>query len=178
MGIDFSNTRYYGPSFTVDQREMKGLFTKIDELLVAESGKYDIASALHRKGGTKYAIHIAESVNQQIDSSAIVMPSGVPPRPAFKVQTIIDQVTRYTYPAGSTGIGLVFVAEEIDKLQEQTVFWVAFVDLSTKKMLYTEKMAGSGSGIGFRNHWAHSFNDGIKTMKSHYGQWKKRFAKS
>lgn len=71
-----------------------------------------------------------------------------------------------------------FVVESIIKNQEEEIFWATFVDLNTKQMLYTEKMAGTGSGFGFRNHWAYPLNSGIKTMKANYGKWKKRFAKA
>lgn len=178
MGADFSAAQYYGPPLTVDGGEMKAGFTKINDLLVKEAGKYNIASALHRKNEPSYAIYLAESVNKQVDTTAIIVPGGTRPRPAFTVQTIETMVSRYAYAAGSSGVGVVFVVESFDKNQEQEVFWVTFVDMRTKRMLYTEKLAGTGSGIGFRNHWAHALNDGIKTMKSHYGQWKKNFAQS
>ena len=71
-----------------------------------------------------------------------------------------------------------FVVEEIIKTQEQEGFWVTFVDLSTKQVLFTERMAGAGAGFGFRNHWARPLNAGISLMKSRYGTWKKRLAKS
>jgi hypothetical protein len=178
MGVDFSATRYYGPPLTVDQGEMKGLFTKINELLVMESSKYDVAKALHRSGEAIYAINLAEAVNKEIDPSTIIVPSDAAPRPAFTIQNVQDMVKRYPYPAGSTGIGLVFVVEDIVKTRELEIFWVTFVDMSTKQVLYTEKMGGTGAGFGFRNHWARPLNAGIQTMKSHYGQWKKKFGKS
>ncbi|RYY16710.1 MAG: hypothetical protein EOO36_10785 [Cytophagaceae bacterium] len=178
MGADYSAVRYYGPPLTVDAGEMKGLFIKINDLLVQESGKYDIASALRRKNPPNYAIFLAESVNQRLDTTTLIVPRGQAPRPAFTVQTIERMVGQYNYPAGSAGVGLVLVVESIEKNEEQEVFWATFVDMSTKRLLYTEKMGGTGNGFGFRNHWAHGLNDGIKTMKSHYGQWKKKVAKS
>lgn len=178
MGVDYSNTKYYGPPFTVDQGEMKGLFTKINELLEKEADKYDLGEALRRTGPVAYVTYIAESVNLKIDPGTIIVPSDAAHRAPFTPQTVEDLVGRYTYPAGSTGIGLVFVVEEIVKNKETEIFWVTFVDLSTKKMLYTEKMAGAGLGFGFRNHWAHPLNDGISNTKSRYREWKKRFAKA
>ena len=178
MGVDFSDARYYGPTLTVDQKEMKDLFTKINDLLVREASKYDIAKALHRKNQVLYATNIAESANQKVDPCTIVVPSDAPHRASFTPQTVEGMLTHYTYPADASGVGVVFVVEDIIKNKEEEIFWVTFVDLATKKMLYTEKMSGSGYGFGFRNHWAHPLNSGIKTMKAHYGKWKKRFAKA
>lgn len=178
MGVDFSNARYYGPTLTVDPKEMKEQFTKINDLLVREASKYDIAKALHRTNQVGYATNIAESVNQKIDPGTIVMPPDAAKRTAFSPQTVEDFISHYTYPADGSGIGVVFVVEDILKNKEEEIFWATFVDLATKKMLYTEKMAGSGYGFGFRNHWAHPLNSGIKTMKANYGRWKKRFGKA
>ena len=175
MGVDFSNARYYGPAMTVDPNEMKGLFTKINELLVTEADKYNLAKALHRKGTVQYSYSIAESVNQKIDPGTIIVPANAAPRGALTPQAVEGLVSHYTYPEGSHGIGLVFVVEEIIKTKETEVFWATFVDLSTKKMLYTEKLKGTGAGFGFRNHWANPFNAGISLMKSMYGKWQTKF---
>ena len=175
MGVDFSVTRYYGDPMTVGAGEMKGLFTKIDDLLVREASKYDLQKALHRTGPVQYAINIAESVNAKIDTATIVVPAKMEPRPGFTPATVEELVKHYDY-AGRTGVGLVFVVETINKRNESEVFWATFVDLATKRMLYTQKITGTGEGFGFRNHWAHPLNSGIKGIKGNYGDWKKKFA--
>ena len=178
MGVDFSNAKYYGDAMTVNTAEMKGLFTRIDELLEKEADKYDLQKALHRTGATKYALSYAESVNQKIDPGTIVVADGTAPRAAFTMKNVEELISHYTYPAGNSGVGLVFVVEKIDKKLESEVFWAVFVDLASKKVLYTEKMGGTGAGFGFRNHWAAPLYSGIKLMKSNYGDWKKKYAKS
>jgi hypothetical protein len=175
MGVDFSTTRYYGDPMTVDPGEMKALFTKIDELLVKEASKYDLQKALRRTGPVNYAINIAESVNAKIDTTAIIVPAQTGQRPGFTPAAVEELVKRYDY-AGQTGVGLVFVVETINKRNESEVFWATFVDLATKRMLFTQKISATGAGFGFRNHWAAPLNAGIKEMKNHYGDWKKKFA--
>lgn len=175
MGVDFSATRYYGDPMTVDAGEMKGLFTKIDELLVKEASKYDLQKALHRTGPVEYAINIAEAVNARIDTAAIIVPAQGEPRAGFTPQTVEELVKHYTYTS-RTGVGLVFVVETINKRNESEVFWATFVDLATKRMLFTQKVSATGAGFGFRNHWAAPLNAGIKEIKNHYGDWKKKFA--
>lgn len=177
LGVDFSTARYYGPPLTVDQGEMKEQFTKINELLENESEKYDLAKALHRTVPTKYAIYVAEKANQKIDPSTIIVPSSTPPRAPFTSQNVQEQVSSYTYPAGSSGVGLVFVVESLKKGTEEEIFWAVFVDMSTKQVLYSGKTSGSGAGFGFRNHWAHPLYAGIQSMKYNYAQWKKKYAK-
>jgi hypothetical protein len=178
MGVDFSATRYYGNPLTVDAGEMKGLFTKIDELLVKEADKYDLQKALHRTGPVDYAINMAESMNAKIDTATIIVPAKTGMRPGFTPEIVGELATHYDYQAGRTGVGLVFVVETIDKRNESEVFWATFVDLATKKMLFTQRISSGGAGVGFRNHWAHPLNAGITAIKQHYGDWKKKYAKS
>lgn len=177
MGVDFSATRYYGSPLTVDAGEMKGLFTRIDELLVKEASKYDLQKALHRTGPVDYAINLAESVNTRIDTATIIVPAKTGLRPSFTPETVAELVKHYDYQAGRTGIGFVFVVETLDKRNESEVFWATFVDLATKEMLFTQRISGDGAGVGFRNHWAHPLNSGITAIKQHYDDWKKKYAK-
>ena len=176
MGVDFSGTRYFGDPGTVSPTEMKGLFTRIDDLMVKEADKYDLAKALHRNS-VSYNISIAESVNEKIDPGTIISADkGL--RNRFTAEKVAEQVKRYTYPAGSSGTGMMFVVEDLVKSEELTVFWVTFVDMATKKVIYTEKIGGTAGGFGFRNHWAGGIYDALKSIKStKYANWKKRFAK-
>ena len=176
MGVDYSNAKYYGDAMTVSPAEMKTQFTKINELLVKEADKYDLQKALQRSSSVQYSIFYAESANQKMDPGTVVVPESVPPRAAFTAQKVEGLVTHYTYPASGRGVGLVFMVESIDKKSESEVFWATFVDLATKKVLYTQKLDGKGAGFGFRNHWAAPLNAGIKDMKSHYSDWKKKSA--
>ena len=177
MGLDFSATRYYGSPGTVSPSEMKALFTKMDELMVNEADKYDLAKAFHHNQ-VNHNISFAESVNAKIDSMSIrVINSTIRTAPLTPAK-IEGMVKNYAYPVGSAGTGVVFVMEELDKPKELTVFWVTFVDLATKRMIYTEKIAGSAAGFGFRNHWAGGIYEALKAIKStYYANWKKKFAK-
>lgn len=174
LGLDFSGVKYFGDPMTVSPAEMKGLFTKMNELIVNEPAKYDLGKAFHRTKVT-YNYSVAEAVNAKIDPATLVS-ADFNQRNRFNVEKINGVVSNYAFPAGSTGVGLVFVMEDLVKPGEQTVFWVTFVDMASKKMLYTEKIAGTAMGFGFRNHWAGGIYDALKTIKSRkYGEWKKKF---
>jgi len=175
LGLDFSNVKYYGDPGTVSPTEMKGLLTKIDELMVKESDKFDVGKALHHDK-VNYNISVAEAVNEKIDADALL--STDKQRNRLTPEKVEATVKRYALPAGSTGVGVVFVMEELVKSEELTVFWVTFVDMASKKMIYTEKIGGTAAGFGFRNHWAGGIYDALKTIKSKsYANWKKKFAK-
>ena len=177
MGLDFSATKYFGDPGTVNPEEMKGLFTRMDDLMVKEMAKYDVGKALHHEK-VNYNISFAESVNTKIDPASIIS-TDTGRRNSLTPEKIEAQVRHYTYPSGSTGLGVVFVMEELVKSEESTVFWITFVDLAARKMVYTEKIGGKALGFGFRNHWAGGVYNALKAIKStNYANWKKKFAKS
>ena len=175
LGLDFSGVKYIGDAMTVEPAEMKGLFTRMNELMLKESDKYDLAEAFHRTGKVTYSYNVAEKVNEKIDPATLIT-SDIGQRNRFNVEKINSMVSNYTLPEGSQGVGLVFVMEDLVKPKEEAVFWVTFVDLASKKMLYTEKIAGTAAGFGFRNHWAGGVHDALKTIKSRkYAEWKKKY---
>lgn len=176
LGLDFSNVKYFGDPGTVVPSEMKGLFTKMNELMVKESDKYAVGKAVHHYI-VNYNISVAEAVNEKIDPTTLLSTDNSQ-RNRFTTEKIEGFVKNYTFPASATGLGVVFVMEELVKPEELTVFWVTFVDMTSKKMIFTQKVGGTAMGFGFRNHWAGGIYDGIKNIKSiYYANWKKKFAK-
>jgi hypothetical protein len=177
MGLDFTAAKYVGDPGTVGPEEMKDLFGKMNELMVSEADKYDFAKAFHRQQKVSYANSMVEAGNARIDPGTLLVKSTEQVN-ALNAGEIQHMVQRYAYPAGASGIGLLFVMEALNKPQEKTIFWVTFVDLATKKVLYTEKVQGTALGFGFRNHWAGGIYAALKQIKiDTYGKWKKKFAK-
>jgi len=178
MGADFSGVKYSGDAGTVTAEEMVGLFEKINTLLVQEQKKYDFAGAYHRTTPVAYTPSITQGVNAKTNAVNLIT-LDVNPQGRFTAETVQQMVKKYAYPAGASGVGLVFVMEDLMKPTETATFWATFVDLKTKKVLYTEKLSGKALGFGFRNHWAGAIYDALKDIKAKkYGEWKKRFAKS
>jgi hypothetical protein len=64
------------------------------------------------------------------------------------------------------GIGLLFIVEAMKKVDKEGVstIWVTFVDMGANKVLMTERMEGTGGGIGFRNFWASTIFNVIETI--------------
>ena len=64
---------------------------------------------------------------------------------------------------GKTGIGLVFVAENLNKVEQIGSYYVVFFDMASKEIIDSERKVGKASGIGFRNYWAGSIFNVMKT---------------
>lgn len=175
MGVDFLNVKYIGDPGVVAPRKMKRLFSDINRLMVQEPEKYNLSKALNHSV-VVFNISVAEANNEKIDTTTLLSLDNQ--RNRLTTEQIAALMTNYSFPANASGVGLVFVVEELVKAEEQTVFWVTFVDMASKKMLYTEKISGKALGMGFRNHWAGGIYNGLKIIKSRYGDWKKKYAKS
>jgi hypothetical protein len=53
-------------------------------------------------------------------------------------------------------MGLVFVAENLNKITQMGSYWVCFFDLGTKEIIDMQLKTGKAAGFGFRNYWAGS----------------------
>jgi hypothetical protein len=177
VGVDFSETKYLGDPGTVAPAEMKGLFSKINTLTINEPDKYDITSAFKRSSTANSNIGVTEAVNEKIDPAQIITPN-VSAQNHLNESKIQGMARRYNFPAGSSGVALAFLMENLSKPTEQATFWVTFIDMKTKSVLFTEKVSGKAAGFGFRNHWAGGIYSGLKEIKSsYYAQWKKQVTK-
>lgn len=177
VGIDFSATKYIGDPGTVAPAEMKGLFSKINTLTINEPDKYDITTAFKRSTTVSSKIEVTEAVNEKIEPAQIITPNQSEQN-HLSESKIQSMVRRYNFPAGSSGVALAFIMENLSKPTEQETFWVTFIDMKTKSVLFTDKVTGKAAGFGFRNHWAGGVYAGLKEIKStYYGKWKKQVTK-
>jgi hypothetical protein len=74
---------------------------------------------------------------------------------------------------GKKGIGLMFIMESMNKSAKQGNMYVTFIDMASRKVLFTERMSGEAGGFGFRNYWVRPVSEVIeKIQKSKYKQWR------
>ena len=71
---------------------------------------------------------------------------------------------------------MVFVVDLLDKNAVNASMWVTFFSLSTKKVIFTEQLAGEAGGFGLRNYWARPFAEVIGSIKSkEWKKWKSKY---
>ena len=63
------------------------------------------------------------------------------------------------------GIGLVFVAEQMNKINLIGSYYVSFFDLKNKGVLTTCCKIGKAGGFGMRNFWAATVYNMMKSWK-------------
>jgi hypothetical protein len=83
---------------------------------------------------------------------------------------VADLVKKYDFK-GHSGIGMLFFVEGMSKGRESASMWVTFVDMKSKTVLLTKHMEGKAGGFGFRNYWAKSFLNVLKSIKEDWRSW-------
>lgn len=174
LGIDFSNTTFVGDPESTTPSQMKDLFNKINILLTNEPEKYDIKGTF-RKNYVESNITYTIEKNNNVDPDKIQSFNSKDAHKltASKIQTLVND---YKFTGTDTGVGLIFIVDGLNKMDEQANIWVTFVNMSNNAVIFTECITGSAGGFGFRNHWAGAVHDVLKKIDTTlYKEWKKQY---
>lgn len=168
FGIDFSKVKLQGPSgFSRPEEIVSTIFPGINEVVVMESTKYNIQEAFRVKS-VQYDFNCTSERNKNVDPDTLVGYEHF----TFDINTLQSMINEYTTNV-SEGIGLVFVAECLSKLDTKGYYHIVLFDVATKKILLSQKAAGQAGGIGIRNFWARSVFEVIDRVNARsYRTWK------
>ena len=173
LGIDFSGAKFIGDRERLgSESDIRHLLDAINELMIKEADKYNVAAALKRKS-VENVVEIANEHNAELDILSMISADGkdhIHLKPADVEQIIAS----YDFK-GKSGIGVIFNVESFNKLIEEGSFWITFVNMGTKEVLFTERLTAPPSGFGMRNFWAGSINGVLaKIKKKEFENWKKK----
>lgn len=68
----------------------------------------------------------------------------------------------------SQGIGLVFIMDRLVKAQQESCLYVIYFEISSRKVLYSERVIAKGGGIGFRNFWFNPIKTAVGNLSKMY----------
>jgi hypothetical protein len=156
LGIDFTLARF--TLVTEDPAAMVSTSLKsINNLILAEPDKFNLKKFFSKAEVTP-DIDMVNERNSKIDPTILVVPDKYTITPDDVKKVIMNYDTK-----GKTGTGLVFVAENLHKIEEMGSFYVVFFDMGSKEIIDMERKVGKAGGIGFRNFWAASVYNVMKT---------------
>ncbi|HRP55266.1 hypothetical protein [Agriterribacter sp.] len=170
LGVDFTHAKVLNDiaANAMDIRDRQ--FAAINQVIVNEPKKYDFQKALSTSNVTN-DISFVNAKNAKIDAEKIIE-SGSADEVRFTKATIESIVKGYKF-TGKKGIGLMFIMESMNKASAQASMYVTFIDLSSGKVLLTERMTAKAAGFGFRNYWAKTVYEVLNDIrKSKYKEWK------
>ena len=172
LGIDFTQTKFIGSATQfkdageITSSEFRDKYIPSwNQLFINEQKKYDVAKAVKR-AEVKYAMDVTEKANNAIKGNFF----SDDPNDYKKLdeQKIANLVKNYNFQ-GKTGIGLIFFIDGMSKSKDEASGWVTFVDMKSKKVLLTEYKTGKAGGFGFKNYWAKSFHNILKSTEKMKG---------
>jgi hypothetical protein len=174
LGVDFTHAKFVGAAGFMDTDAIKNQHIKSwNSLLVLEPKKFSLQEPFKIKDPAKYETSIEDltRINGAVDVAGNLTES----QHTLSEADVKKIVGAYKLTP-SEGVGVVYVAENLDKNKEEFTAWVTFIDLSARKVLHTERMVSKPGGFGFRNFWAGAIYKLNKSIESkYYKQWAKQF---
>ena len=178
LGIDYSHVKivggyiqFFGDAGKGGAEVRDAFFPAWNALVLAEPKKYDIAGMI-QQSSIKNDIEMITSINAKTkidDMEASETPN-------YSEADIERFVSQYNL-SGKSGIGVLFIAESLNKLGQVGTFHFVAIRNSDKTVLLQQRFTGKPMGFGVRNYWAGSVYDIIGSIKkTHYKAWKSKYA--
>lgn len=173
LGLDFSGAKFIGDRERLgSESDIHHLLDALNELLIKEADKYDVAAALKKKK-VENGTDVTTEHNSGLDVLAMVSAEGKD-HIHLKPDDVAGIISGYDFK-GKSGVGLMFNVESFNKLIEEGSFWITFINMDTKEILFTERLTAPPSGFGMRNFWAGSVNGVLaKIKKKEFENWRKK----
>ncbi|MCX7768956.1 MAG: hypothetical protein N2110_08035 [Flavobacteriales bacterium] len=158
FGIDFREARLIGSAgFTNPYHIKSEYFDSWNQLMATEKEKYDIKKYFGKKE-VQYSFGPVSKANQTVDPDKLVINDPY----TLNTDKIPALVRSYEIDPELKGLGLVFIVESFDKLNEKGTYYAVFFDIKTRKVLSYSKRVGAPGGFGLRNYWARAILNGMQ----------------
>lgn len=156
-GVDYRLTRVLGageaPSSFVK------VFGRINMLMINEPKKY-CPGKKSKKKVKGVSLSAVNERNETIDPNTLVLDNT-------NVNTLtMEQIQEEikALPIKETeGVGLVLLAELLDKTQATAHYHVVYFDVATRNIIVSWEATGKAGGIALRNYWANSL---VKVLRN------------
>jgi hypothetical protein len=156
LGVDFTAAKFTlvteDPNVIVNQ-----YLQAINVLIISEQEKFNIKN-FFRVAEVKNNIGLVNEFNLKIDPTTLVIYDDY----RLDMDQVKDVIKKYDVEDKSA-TGLIFVAENLNKVSQTGSYYVCFFDLTTKEIIESKRMVGAVSGFGFRNYWAGTIYNVMKT---------------
>jgi hypothetical protein len=175
LGIDYTLAKVIDDNSATAPDIRDRYYPGINDLILNEPKKYDPKSAFHKTimdNDLGLVMKMNEKIN--VDNIKSIASSDFH---RLKSEDISSLVQQYDF-AGKKGIGILFVAEAMSKPDKGAAFWVTLIDMTTRKVLMTERLEGkTGMAFGFRNYWATPVHNVLEEIeKKKYNEWKGKYS--
>lgn len=173
-GLDFTRCKFIG------QPSIHGNFYKAPDYVVKhflkdwnmiplkEGEKYDIGKAFD-KDYIYFDIDTVLARGLRYKSDSLIAFSNIY---TLNTTTFPDIIKSFNGIA-TEGIGVVYLVESYNSIDEVATYYCIVFDVATKKILLQEKITGRPQGGSVKTYWAGAFHEALEKNVKVYKKWKK-----
>ena len=161
LGIDYTHVKIFGEKDNEVIDIVDRQFNNINQLVLTESSKYNLKKTF-KKNNLPNDLSFVTERNKTIDTTTVA-PGDIVSIFHLTVNDIHNIVRHYNF-GGKTGIGFLFIMESMSKLDERGTVYCTFIDMASKKVLFTKRLTEKAGGFGLRNYWARPIYEAIDDM--------------
>jgi len=177
LGIDFSQVKLvgdfsqFGGHGSKDPGELKTqYFPAWNRLILNEPEKYDLREFL-RLRDIEINIKMIMKRNDKAETDDMLTYN-----PEYLNKEDIRKIINSYDLTGEEGLGMVLIAESLNKIDEEAYFHFVVLNLKTKEVLISERLRGTPSGFGIRNYWAGAVYEILKNIDDRYYRlWRSKY---
>lgn len=168
-GLDFSQARFTGGSGLTSPAGMQDKYMPaLNELMIDERKRYDVAKS-YKKKNVEYYFYMADALNADFDVYESYVNGKVENLSDTEIQTVISKYKDDKH----SGLGLVYVVDEVSHGNNLISIQIVFFDIDTQEVLLVKRARGGMKGFSIRNYYAGGIRQIIKESQEYYEKWEK-----
>lgn len=157
-GVNFSKCHTYG--WGQNPEQTLGALSEINGLFISEMDKYDIRKFLKKNVDN---MDVDVSVKQTLNRDPKTLET-YNENERLSVDTI-KNVIKGLELKENKGYGLMIFADFLNKKKQVGIYQYVFFDIASREIVETWEATGEAGGFGFRNYWAKSVYNTLKTNR-------------
>lgn len=177
LGIDFSHVKLIGEFSQFAEAGTTGAavikdkyFSGWNNLILNEYEKYNIEGMIRKEN-----INLNISGIEKINNKTAIEDLESDDQPNYLKEDIALFIKKYNFEE-KAGIGLLMVADYLNKTREEAKYHFVAINLTNNEVLLYESFVTKPGGFGLRNYWAKTFYDVIISIRDvKYKNWKKTY---
>ena len=177
LGIDFSHVKLIGEFSQFAEAGATGAavikdkyFSGWNNLILNEYEKYNIEGMIRKEN-----INLNISGIEKINNKTAIEDLESDDQPNYLKEDIALFIKKYNFEE-KAGIGLLMVADYLNKTREEAKYHFVAINLTNNEVLLYESFVTKPGGFGLRNYWAKTFYDVIISIRDvKYKYWKKTY---
>jgi hypothetical protein len=178
LGIDYSHVKLvgdfsqFGGAGEKSSAQVRSqYFPAWNGIVLNEPEKYNLKSFL-KKTEIIYEIDMVNALNSETNADSLETYKV----PNYSTDQIKSFVKGYLLKEGK-GLGVIMVAECLNKIAVEGSFYFVVLNMSNKEVLLVEKVKGPPAGFGLRNYWMGAVFNSLRSIeKTYYKSWKAKYA--